>query len=109
MEAWQRFLDLEAAVLSWSEEKRAMAAKPLSLPTMAIAKHALQEYAAAAKTVKYAAKNVGEMARELNAITQVASAGDLPDRLHEAETRKTETETNITEKVSSTRALILRT
>lgn len=45
------------------------------------------------------ARNLGDMGKELENISQVASVGDLPEKLEEAEEAKTEVESQILERV----------
>ena len=60
----------------------------------------LQVYAVAMKSIRYAAKNVQEMSRELAAIAAVTTAtAELAEKLHEAEQMKAETEAKLNERV----------
>ena len=60
----------------------------------------LQVFAVAMKSIRYAAKNVQEMSRELAAISAVtAVTADLAEKLHSAEQMKAETEARLNEKV----------
>ena len=45
-------------------------------------------------------KNLSDMTKELENITQVTSVGDLPDKLQEAEEAKVEVENQLLERVS---------
>lgn len=101
IDSWQKFLDLHEAVITWSEEKNEFVAQPLDFATLALAKQKLQDYSGAMKTVKYASKNVQEMSREHAKIAQVASTGHLGEKLDEAEKRKGDTETHLSEKASA--------
>lgn len=98
-DAWEKFLSLYEAVISWSGEKMDFVAEPLQFRTLAAAKQKLQDYSAVVKTVKYATKNLQEMSRELGKINQVASSGNLGEKLDDADKRKAETEAHLTEKV----------
>ena len=63
----------------------------------------LQVYAVAMKSIRYAAKNVQEMSRELSAIAAVTTAtAELTEKLHEAEQMKAETEARLNERVRGT-------
>lgn len=66
---------------------------------MALAKQKLAEYSGAMKSIKHATKNVQELGREYSRISQTSSTGQLGDKLNEAEQRKGDTETQLTEKV----------
>ena len=52
------------------------------------------------KSIRYAAKNVQEMSRELAAIAAVTTVtAELTEKLHEAEQMKAETEARLNERV----------
>ena len=87
-------------MISWSEDKGEFVSQSLSFQNIALAKQKLQDYAGVMKTVKYVTKNVQEMSRQHAKIAQVASTGNLGGKLDEAERRKGETETQLTEKVN---------
>ena len=54
------------------------------------------------KSIRYAAKNVQEMSRELAAISAVTTeTADLAGKLHSAEQMKAETEARLNEKVGA--------
>ena len=60
----------------------------------------LQVFAVAMKSIRYAAKNVQEMSRELAAISAVTTVtADLAEKLHSAEQMKAETEARLNERV----------
>ena len=102
LDAWQKFSDLRDAVLTWSEDKNAFLANVGSsadLATLAAARQRLADAAAAAKSAKYAGKNVQEMQREMSRVSSTSSASRLAEQMQETEQRKAETESGILEKV----------
>ncbi len=99
IDAWQKFLDLHAAVVAWAADKSAFLAHSVFFPTLGQTKQRVQEYTVCMKSVRFAAKNVQEMSRELAQISQVAETSDLGEKLHEAEQKKAETEAKLNEKV----------
>ena len=104
LDAWQKFSDLRDAVLSWCSDKNAFlgaVGSSADLSTLAAARQRLSDAAAAAKSAKYAGKNVQEMQRELCRVTSTASAGRLTEQMQDAEQRKAETESGILEKVKN--------
>jgi nesprin-1 len=54
----------------------------------------------AVKSCKQVTKNLSDMSKELEAIGQVTSVGDLPEKLEEAEETKGEVENQLLERVS---------
>ena len=110
IDAWKKFLELHEQVLGWSAEKNNFISEPLEFSTLALAKQKLAEYSGAMKSIKYATKNVQELDREFSRINQTASTGQLGEKLNEAEQKKAETETKLTEKVITEKRqfLILR-
>lgn len=54
------------------------------------------------KSCKGASKNLSDMARELDNIANVTTVGNLPQKMEEAETAKTEVEAKILERVIKT-------
>ena len=108
LDSWQKFLDLHAAVMTWSREKNEFVSAPIhTFESLPHAKSRLQEYANNTKSVKYAGKNLSEMQRELGVVAGVASTADLPEKLAEAEHAKVETETQLYEKVRSDENVLL--
>ena len=101
MDSWQKFLHMHAAVSQWSKDKRALLDESLAaFATIAETKQKLQVYAVAMKSIRYAAKNVQEMSRELAAISAVTTVtADLAEKLHSAEQMKAETEARLNERV----------
>ncbi|VEN54046.1 unnamed protein product, partial [Callosobruchus maculatus] len=70
LDAWQRFLTLYQAVMTWN----------------------------AVKSCKVATKNLSDMAKELDHIGSVTSVGDLPQKMEQAEEAKVEVEALILER-----------
>lgn len=56
------------------------------------------------KSCKQVTKNLSDMSKELEAIAQVTSVGDLPEKLQEAEEIKGEVENQLLERVSKSGA-----
>lgn len=52
------------------------------------------------KSCKQATKNLSDMSKELEMLNQTTTVGDLPDKMEEAETAKTEVEAMLLERVS---------
>ena len=98
IDAWQRFLQVHAAMTTWCGEKEAFLDKPFSFTNLSAAKLKLQDYNSAIKSAKNAAKNIGEMERELKKIDAVGNSGDLSDKLSEVERQKSEIESSLMEK-----------
>ena len=98
IDAWQRFLQVHCAMKTWCEEKEAFLEQPFSFTNLGAAKLKLQDYNAAIKSAKNAAKNIGEMERELKKIDSVGSSGDLSDKLSDVERQKSEIESSLMEK-----------
>ncbi|KAF5292003.1 hypothetical protein FQA39_LY14120 [Lamprigera yunnana] len=98
LDAWQRFLALYQAVLTWVEEKKVFLQEPLYVSTLYEARQKLHDYSNAAKTCKVASKNLSEMAKELDYISSVTSVGQLPQKMKHAEEAKTEVEARILER-----------
>ena len=98
IDAWQRFLQLHAAVKSWCGEKEVFLTEPFTFTNLSTAKLKLQDYTAALKSIKTASKNIAEMEKELKKIGLVGSSGDLGDKLGEVEREKNELEAQMMEK-----------
>ncbi|KAL7297367.1 hypothetical protein TKK_0009753 [Trichogramma kaykai] len=98
LDAWQRFLTLLEAVKAWTAEKRVFLQEPLRLSSLSQARQKLHEYATAVKSCKHVNKNLSDMGRELESISQVTSVGDLPYRLTEVEEAKVEVEGHLLER-----------
>ena len=98
IDAWQRFLQVHAAMTTWCGEKEAFLEKPFSFTNLGAAKLKLQDYNSAIKSAKNAAKNIGEMERELKKIDAVGNSGDLSDKLSDVERQKSEIESSLMEK-----------
>ena len=98
IDAWQRFLQVHCAMKTWCEEKEAFLEQPFSFTNLGAAKLKLQDYNTAIKSAKNAAKNIGEMERELKKIDAVGSSGDLSDKLSDVERQKSEIESSLMEK-----------
>lgn len=99
LDAWTRFMNLYQIVMTWSQEKRTFIAKPMRITTLMEARQHLQEYGQAVKSIKPIAKNLSEMDKELESITQVTTVGDLRAKLLEAEEAKAEVEATLLERV----------
>ncbi|CAG4999342.1 unnamed protein product [Parnassius apollo] len=84
-DAVARFLALLEKVLLWVETQRAFLARPLPLADLQEAQQKQTEYGNALKSCKQQAKNLADMAKEIEAIERVTSPGDLPSRLEAAE------------------------
>ncbi|CAD0200071.1 unnamed protein product [Chrysodeixis includens] len=84
-DAVARFLTLLEKVLLWVETQRAFLARPLPLADLQEAQQKQTEYGNALKSCKQQAKNLADMAKEIEAIERVTSPGDLPSRLEAAE------------------------
>ncbi|CAG9785832.1 unnamed protein product [Diatraea saccharalis] len=84
-DAVARFLALLEKVLLWVETQRAFLARPLPLADLQEAQQKQTEYGNALKSCKQQAKNLADMAKEIEAIERVTSSGDLPSRLEAAE------------------------
>lgn len=52
LDAWQRFLTLYQAVMSWVQEKRVFLAEPLKLSSLQEARHKLNDYSVSCRFVK---------------------------------------------------------
>jgi len=98
IDAWQRFLQLHAAVKSWCEEKDGFLKEPFTFTNLSSAKLKLQDYNTALKSIKNATKNLGEMDKELKKIAAIGSMGDLGDKHTEIDREKVEIEANLMEK-----------
>ena len=98
IDAWARFLAMEAAVTAWAVDKEAFLAERLSFGSLAAAKLRLQDYQTAIKSAKAATSNLAEMNRELTKITAVGSAGDLFERRETAERVKAEADSALVER-----------
>lgn len=61
----------------------------------------LQYFQNAVKSCKGASKNLSDMAKELDNIANVTTVGNLPQKMEEAETAKTEVEAKILERVTA--------
>lgn len=99
LDAWTRFMNLYQIVMTWSQEKRTFIATPMKISTLMEARQHLQEYGQAVKSIKPIAKNLSEMDKELESITQVTTVGDLRAKLLEAEEAKAEVEATLLERV----------
>lgn len=99
LDAWTRFMNLYQIVMTWSQEKRTFIATPMRITTLMEARQHLQEYGQAVKSIKPIAKNLSEMDKELESITQVTTVGDLRAKLLEAEEAKAEVEATLLERV----------
>ncbi|CAH3870841.1 unnamed protein product [Pieris brassicae] len=84
-DAVARFLALLEKVLLWVETQRAFLARPLPLADLQEAQQKQTEYGNALKSCKQQAKNLADMAKEIEVIERVTSPGDLPSRLEAAE------------------------
>ncbi|XP_039285327.1 nesprin-1-like [Nilaparvata lugens] len=98
LDSWQRFLSLYQAVMSWADEKNKILTEKLQLTTLPEAKQKAHEYATHVKSTKQMGKNLSEMSKELETIAQTTSTGDLPQKLEEAETAKTDVECQLLER-----------
>ncbi|XP_023348458.1 myosin-6 [Eurytemora carolleeae] len=98
IDAWQKFLSMEAMVRGWIEEKKTFLTEPLTFTSLSSAKLKLQDYNATIKSIKNVNKNVEEMTRELGKITSVGSAGDLQEKLSDTEKDKSEIESGLQER-----------
>lgn len=103
LDAWTRFMNLYQIVMTWSQEKRTFIASPMRITTLMEARQHLQEYGQAVKSIKPIAKNLSEMDKELESITQVTTVGDLRAKLLEAEEAKAEVEATLLERVGAYR------
>ncbi|XP_017768073.1 PREDICTED: nesprin-1 [Nicrophorus vespilloides] len=101
IDAWQRFLALHQTVMAWVQDKKVFLKEPLQLTTLQEAKQKLHDYSNAVKSCKPAAKNLSEMAKELEYIGAVTNVGDLPQKMEEAEEAKAEVEMQILERNAS--------
>lgn len=52
------------------------------------------------KSCKQVGKNLSDMSKELEILGQNSSVGDLPEKMEQADTAKTEVETQLLERVS---------
>ncbi|XP_075225316.1 muscle-specific protein 300 kDa isoform X2 [Lycorma delicatula] len=98
LDSWQRFLSLYQAVMNWAQEKNNVLNEQLQITTLPEAKQKSQEYAAHVKSCKQMSKNLSDMSKDLDAIGQITSTGDLPEKLEEAETAKTDVEGQLLER-----------
>lgn len=120
LDAWQRFLVLYKAVMSWVEEKKVFLQEPLYIGTLQEAKQKLHDYNVrfffpsmyqtylvlfqnAVKGSKVATKNLSDMVKELESIGNHTSVGDLPKKMEEAEEAKADVEALILERVRVTK------
>lgn len=99
LDAWTRFMNLYQIVMQWAAEKRTFTNETLNLSTLPQTKQKLNEYSNAVKSIKPIVKNLHEMNKELDHIGEVTSAGDLKDKLQEAEEAKTSVEAVLLERV----------
>ncbi|KAJ4429798.1 hypothetical protein ANN_22002 [Periplaneta americana] len=98
LDSWQRFMTLYKTVKSWVEEKQVFLSEPLQLSSLTQARQKLHDYSNAVKSCKQASKNLSDMSKELETISQVTSVGDLPEKLEEAEEAKGEVENQLLER-----------
>lgn len=124
-DAVARFLTLLEKVLLWVETQRAFLARPLPLADLQEAQQKQTEYGVCAdshrpnihtrmftkmylcfqnalKSCKQQAKNLADMAKEIEAIERVTSPGDLPSRLEAAENATVDVEKRLAKTVSTT-------
>lgn len=99
LDAWTRFMNLYQIVMQWATEKRSFINETLNLSTLQQTKQKLNEYSNAVKSIKPIIKNLHEMNKELDHIGEVTNAGDLKDKLQEAEDAKTSVEAILLERV----------
>lgn len=126
-DAVARFLALLEKVLLWVETQRAFLARPLPLADLQetlqkqteygvshVTKHKHQVieffftnmvlfFQNALKSCKQQAKNLADMAKEIEAIERVTSPGDLPSRLETAENATVDVEKKLAKTVSRRR------
>ncbi|KAL5279677.1 hypothetical protein ACFFRR_003964 [Megaselia abdita] len=100
LDAWTRFMNLYQIVMQWASEKRTFINETLNLSTLQLTKQKLNEYSNAVKSIKPIIKNLHEMNKELDHIGEVTNAGDLKDKLQEAEDAKTSVEAILLERNS---------
>lgn len=106
LDAWTRFMNLYQIVMAWVAEKRTFLDQTIELRTLAEARSKLQDYVAAVKSIKPIVKNLSEMDKELEHISQVTTVGDLKDKLQEAEEAKISVEAVLLERVMRTGKMI---
>ena len=100
LDAWTRFMNLYQIVMAWANEKRAFLDQSIELKTLPEARSKLNDYATAVKSIKPIVKNLNEMDKELEHISQVTTVGDLKDKLQEAEDAKVNVEAVLLERVN---------
>ncbi|XP_037820346.1 uncharacterized protein LOC119609573 [Lucilia sericata] len=88
LDAWSRFMNLYQIVMSWVADKRLFLEQTIELKTLPEARTKLNDYVVAVKSIKPIVKNLSEMDKELEHISQVTTVGDLKDKLQEAEEAK---------------------
>lgn len=99
LDAWTRFLNLYQIVMTWAAEKRSFIDQHIELRTLPEARAKLNDYVTAVKSIKPIVKHLSEMDKELEHISQVTTAGDLKDKLQEAEDAKVAVEAVLLERV----------
>ncbi|GAB0095245.1 nesprin-1 [Sergentomyia squamirostris] len=98
LDGWSRFLHLYQQVMDWVKEKGYFLAEPLDIVTLQQVRQKAADYAVAVKSVKPINKNLSEMDRELDAITELTTVGELRDKLQEAEDSKAVVEGRLLER-----------
>ncbi|XP_055711373.1 muscle-specific protein 300 kDa isoform X7 [Phlebotomus papatasi] len=98
LDGWSRFLHLYQQVMDWVKEKGYFLAEPLDIVTLQQARQKAADYAVAVKSVKPINKNLSEMDRELEQISELTTVGELRDKLQEAEDSKAVVEGRLLER-----------
>ncbi|GLH12192.1 Nesprin-1, partial [Gryllus bimaculatus] len=98
LDAWQNFEALYNTVQAWVAEKQTFLAEPFQLSSLTQARQRLQEYTSAVKSCKVATKQVQDMTKALELIGQVASLGDLSEKLDEVTEAKGDVESQLLER-----------
>ncbi|KDR09331.1 hypothetical protein L798_01015 [Zootermopsis nevadensis] len=98
LDSWQRFMTLYKTVKLWVDEKQTFLAEPVQLSSLIQARQKLHDYSIALKSCKQMTKNLSDMSKELETISQVTNVGDLPEKLEEAEEAKGEVESQLLER-----------
>lgn len=89
---------LSEATRSWIQEKNAFLSKLVVFDNIARAKDNSNEYSNAVKSCEVVTKNLQDMSRELENISQITCPGDLPHKLKELEEEKGEIEGQLLER-----------
>ncbi|XP_071454288.1 muscle-specific protein 300 kDa-like [Hetaerina americana] len=98
LDSWERFMQLYKEICTWAAEKRKFYDEPLYLNNLTLARKKLQDYSVATKTAKQMSRNLTDMTKELEAIRQVTTVEDLPEKLEEATEMKGEIESLLIDK-----------